>query len=56
MNPALANELAARVHEGWHPVTLDDIERRLRDIGEKAFKAPALKSEPAHAGEMLEWH
>lgn len=33
MNPALANELAARVDEGWHPVTLDDIERRLRGIG-----------------------
>lgn len=30
--------------------------RRLRDIGEEAFKAPALKSEPTHAGEMREWH
>lgn len=30
--------------------------RRLRDIGEEAFKAPELKDEIARAGEMLEWH
>lgn len=30
--------------------------RRLRDIGEKAFKAPAVKSDPTHAGEMPECH
>ncbi|MFK3781360.1 conjugal transfer protein TraD [Agrobacterium sp. NPDC089420] len=30
--------------------------RRLRDIGEEAFKAPALEGEVARAGEMLEWH
>ena len=30
--------------------------RRLRDIGEEAFKAPALKGEISRAGEMLEWH
>ncbi|CVI63078.1 conjugal transfer protein TraD (plasmid) [Agrobacterium leguminum] len=29
--------------------------RRLRDIGEEAFKAPELKGEIARAGEMLEW-
>jgi len=30
--------------------------RRLRDIGEEAFKASALEGEVARAGEMLEWH
>ena len=30
--------------------------RRLRKIGEEAFKTPALKGEVARAGEMLEWH
>jgi len=33
MNSALANELAARAADGWHPVSLSDIKRRLRDIG-----------------------
>jgi hypothetical protein len=30
--------------------------RRLRDIGEEAFKAPSLNGEGAHAEEMAEWH
>ncbi|MCZ7854667.1 conjugal transfer protein TraD [Agrobacterium salinitolerans] len=29
--------------------------RRLRNIGEEAFTAPALKGEITRAGEMLEW-
>ncbi|MCD4662618.1 conjugal transfer protein TraD [Rhizobium pusense] len=29
--------------------------RRLREIGEKGFKTPALKREAACTGEMLEW-
>lgn len=33
MGSALADELAARAAEGWHPVTLGDIERQLRDLG-----------------------
>jgi len=33
MNPALANELAARAADGWHPVTLGEIKRQLRDLG-----------------------
>lgn len=33
MNPALANELAARAADGWHPVTLSEIKRQLRDLG-----------------------
>lgn len=30
--------------------------RRVRDIGEEAFKASALKGEAVHAREILEWH
>ena len=30
--------------------------RRLRDIGEEAFKAPSLDSEIARTEEMAEWH
>ncbi len=30
--------------------------RRLREIGEKAFKAPSLNGEVARAEEMAEWH
>lgn len=30
--------------------------RRLRDIGEEAYKAPELKGKIARTGEMLEWH
>lgn len=33
MNPTLANELAARAADGWHPVTLREIKRQLRDLG-----------------------
>ena len=33
MNPALADELAARAAEGRHPVTLTAIKRQLRDLG-----------------------
>jgi len=33
MNPALANELAARAADGWHPVTLNEIKRQLRGLG-----------------------
>ncbi|WP_339348611.1 hypothetical protein [uncultured Sphingomonas sp.] len=33
MASALADERAARAAEGWHPVTLGNIERRLRDLG-----------------------
>ena len=33
MSPALANELAARAADGWHPVTLSEIKRQLRDLG-----------------------
>jgi hypothetical protein len=30
--------------------------RRLRDIGEEAFKAPSPNGEVARAEEMAEWH
>ncbi|TXI05400.1 MAG: conjugal transfer protein TraD [Rhizobium sp.] len=30
--------------------------RRLRDIGEEAFKAPSLNGEVARAEEMTEWY
>jgi hypothetical protein len=30
--------------------------RRLRDIGEEAFKVPYLNGEVARAEEMAEWH
>ena len=33
MNPALANELTARAADSWHPVTLSEIKRQLRDLG-----------------------
>lgn len=33
MNRDLANELAARAAEGWHPVALGEIQRQLRDLG-----------------------
>lgn len=33
MHSVLAQELAARAAEGWHPVTLSQIKRQLRDLG-----------------------
>ncbi|MGH0241513.1 conjugal transfer protein TraD, partial [Sinorhizobium meliloti] len=30
--------------------------RRLRDIGEEAFKAPALDGGSPHIAETVEWH
>lgn len=33
MISVLADELAARADEGWHPVTLGDIKRQLSDLG-----------------------